>query len=178
MTNNKKKEKIDIRKYVNFALSMIAIVLIALISIKLYHTYQNNKLGESDFARMAGSIQYDDIENATSEMSTDSFILISYVKDEDVKNFEDQLKKTVIEHELQNNFYYLNATDLMLEENYQDSLNKKFNLKDPYEIDMLPAILYYKEGKFMTSISSSKNRMLTVDDFDKLLDSYEVSNTK
>lgn len=178
MEKNKKKEKMDIRKYVNYCLMMVAIVLVAFIAVKFYNTYQNNKLGESVFTSMARNIQYDDIDSATSEMSTDSFILISYTKNEDVKNFEEGLKKSVINNELQDKFYYLDATDLMLEDGYIKALNKKFAIDGHYEIEALPAIIYYKEGKFMTTISSTKERMLTADDFEKLLDSYEIVEQK
>lgn len=176
--NNKKKDKIDIRKYVNFTLSMVAIVLVALIAVKLYNTSQDNKLGESVFMRMSGTIQYDDIENTTSEMPTNGFILISYLKNADVKKFEECLKKSVVDNELQNNFYYLDATNLMLENDYIESLNSKFGLEDRTEIEELPAIIYYREGKVMTTISSTEDRMIMSDDFDKLLDSYEIIERK
>lgn len=173
-----KKEKIDVRKYVNYCLMMVAVILIAIVGAKLFNTYKDNKLGESEFARMGGTIQYDDVENTTSEMPTDGFILISYVKNEQVKNFETELKKTVVNNELQNNFYYLDATELMLENDYIDSLNSQFKLEGRTEIQSLPAILYYREGKLKATLSSTKDRMLQAGDFDQLLDSYEINQTK
>lgn len=175
---NKKKEKMDIRKYVNYCLMMVAVILLAVIGAKLYHTYKDNKLGESEFARMGGTIQYDDVENTTSEMPTDGFILISYIKNEDVKNFEQNLKKTVVNNELQNNFYYLDATEMMLEDDYLDSLNSQFKLEGRTEIQALPAILYYREGKLKATLTSTKTEMLSAEDFDQLLDSYEINKTK
>ena len=174
MKKSGKKEKVDVRKYVNYVLMMVAVVLVAFIAVKLYNTYEDNKLGESVFTKMARNIQYDDIDSTTSEMSTDSFILISYTKNKEVKDFEEALKRSVINNELQDKFYYLDATDAMLNENYISSLNRKFALDEHHAIEELPAILYYKEGKFMTSISSTSSRMLTSDDFEKLLDSYEI----
>lgn len=178
MEKNIKKEKVNVRKYVNYVLTMVAIVLVAVILVKMYNTYRDNKLGESVFARMAASIQYDDIENTMSEMSTDSFILISYVKNEKVNAFEENLKKSIVDHELQNNFYYLDATNMMLEKDYIDDLNAKFSLKDHNEIEELPAIIYYKNGKLMKTISSTEEELLSADDFDKLLDSYEIATEK
>lgn len=172
---NNGKEKINIRKYVNYVLMMIAIILVAVIIVKMYNTYQENLLGESVFSRMAATIQYDDIDSTMSEMSTDSFILISYVKNEKVNSFEEKLKKSIVDHELQNNFYYLDATDMMLEKDYLKDLNDKFELKAPNEIEELPAIIYYREGKLMKTISSSEEQMLSSDDFDKLLDTYEIA---
>ncbi len=153
---------------------MTAIFLVAIISSKIYQVYQNNKLGESVFARMGGNIQYTDIENAISELPTDGFIFISYTKSSDIKKLENNLKKIVVANELQNNFYYLDATELMLENDYVNTLNKKFALDDDNMISDIPAILYYKDGKLKKTIDSSNDRMLNSDDFNKLLDSYEI----
>lgn len=173
-----KNAKVSPRKYVNCVLMMIAIVLVVFIACKMYNRYQDNKLGESVFTRFVGTIHYDDIDNAINEMTEDGFILISYVRSEDVKRFETELKKAISDHELQNNFYYLDATDLMLEDGYIDSLNEKFGLEGYNEIELLPAILYFADGTHKKTISSTEARMLSVDDFNKMLDSYEIIETK
>lgn len=171
---DERKSKINVRKYVNCCLLMVAIVLMSLIVCKIYKAYKINKLGESVFVRMGGNLQYKDIENATIELPSDGFILISFTKDEKVKSLEDSLQKSVINNELQNNIYYLDVTELKLEEGYIDSLNRKFKLEGNDKIEAVPALLYYRNGKFMKSITSTEDRMMSVDDFNKLLDSYEI----
>ena len=175
---NKKKEKINIRKYVNYVLLMVAIVLVCFISSKLYNTYKMNQLKESVLSRIVGTIQYDDVDNATIELSSEDFIFISYVKSVEVRELETKLKKTIVNNDLQSNFFYLDATDLMLEENYIDTLNEKFSLKDNNKIEALPALLYYKNGEFMKTITSTNDKMMTSDDFNKLLDNYEILENK
>ncbi|MCI8498102.1 MAG: hypothetical protein HFG33_01700 [Bacilli bacterium] len=170
----KNNKKINIRKYINCALLMVAIILVAVIATRGYNAYKEYKLGESVFIKMGGNLQYKDIDSATIELPTDGFILISYTKNEEVKGLESDLKKAIVNNELQSNFYYLDVTDMMLEEGFIDSLNEKFKLEDRHMIDSVPALLYYRDGKFMTSLSSTKEKMLNVDDFNKLLDSYEV----
>lgn len=171
---DEKKTKINVRKYVNCCLLMVAIILTSVIACKIYKAYKVNKLGESVFVRMGGNLQYKDIENATIELPSDGFILISFTKNEKVKNLEDSLQKSVINNELQNNIYYLDVTELKLEEGYIDSLNKKFKLEGNDRIEAVPALLYYRNGTFMKSITSTEERMMSVDDFNKLLDSYEI----
>lgn len=171
---DRKKTKIDIRRYVNYFLLMVVIVLLCLIGIKIYKGYESNKLDESVLTRVVGTIQFDDIDNAKKELVSDDFILISYVRSVDVRKLESKLKKHILKYDLQNNFYYLDATDLMLEENYIDLLNEKFNLKDNDQIKALPAIIYYKDGEFVKTLSSSEDTMLSNDDFLKLLDNYEI----
>lgn len=178
MEEKRKREKINVRKYVNYVLLMIAIVLVAFVASKLYNTYKDNQLGESVFERMVGNIQYTDIDSAMSELPSEGFLLISYVKNAEVKKFENALKKAVVSNELQSSFYYMDATELMLEDDYIATLNTKFKLEGNKAIKALPAILYYNDGNLMTVISSTKDQMLRVDDFNKMLDSYEIIDRK
>lgn len=135
-------------------------------------------MSESVLNRVVGTMQYDDIENATKELTSDDFIFISYVKSEEVRNLETRLKKIIVSKELQNNFYYLDATDLMLEDGYIGDLNKKLGLNELNKIEALPAILYYKDGKLVKVLSSTKDEMVSSDDFSNLLDSYEIIESK
>lgn len=169
-----KTQKRDIRKYLNFILLMILLVLIAFIASKLYKNHQENKLGTSVFYRDFGTIQYDDIENMISEMPSDSFIFISYTKKEDVKKLESSLKKSVVDKGLQSNFYYLDATDIMLTKDFIQNLNAKFNVDKANEIESLPALIYFQDGTLKRTITSTKSRQMTVDDFNKLIDNYEI----
>ena len=171
----KTEEKINIRRYINWLLFLIAVILVCFIAGKLYGVYQTSKLKESVLTRVVGTIQYDDIDNATKELVSDDFIFISYVKSAEVRKLETKIKSKILENDLQNNFYYLDATDLMLENDYIDSLNKKFKLKDSNKIQALPALLYYKNGKFVKTITSTSEQMMTSDEFNKLLDNYEIS---
>ena len=169
-----KKEKVSARKYVNYILLMVAIVLVCFIASKLYNTYKINQLKDSVLTRIVGTIQYDDVENAKKELSSEDFIFISYVKSVEVRELEKKMKKAIVNNNLQNNFYYLDATDLMLEDGYIDSINKKFKLSGKNKIEELPALLYYKNGEFIKTITSTPKSLMNVDDFNKLLDNYEI----
>jgi len=140
----KNTKKMSIRKYVNWILFLIAIVLVCIIASKIYNIYQTNKLKNSVLTRVVGAVQYDDIDNAIKELVSDDFIFISYVKSFEVRKLESKIKNVIIENELQNNFYYLDATDLMLEEDYIETINSKFKLENSDRIEELPALLYYK----------------------------------
>lgn len=169
-----KKQQNGVRKYVNFILLMVAIVLVALIISKIYRTGKENKLGTSVFSSSGLSIQYDDIDSTVSEMPSDAFILISFVKNENVKKMETELKKSLVDNNLESNLYYLDATDLMLEKDYIEKLNEKFNLDEANKIEALPSLLYFQDGKFKRTITSTSSRMMNADDFHKLLDNYEI----
>lgn len=172
------KKSISARKYVNCILMMVAIVLVVFIASRLYNWYQDGKLSESVFTRFVGTIQYEDIDNAVREMPSDGFIFISYVKDEQTKKLESNMKKAITNNGLQSNFYYLDATELKLNDSFINEINEKFKLEGNNKIESLPALLYFNDGEHKKTISSKDDRMMSVDDFNKLLDSYEIIETK
>jgi len=174
----KKAKKIGVRKYVNYILLMIAIVLVCLLSVKIWDSYKESRLDTSVLTRSVGSIQFDDVDNARTELVSDDFIFVSYVKSDEVRKLETKMKKTILKHELQKNFYYLDATDIMMEENYVELINEKFVLKGNNKIEALPALIYYKEGKVVKTLSSTSDKLLVHDDFIKLLDNYELIERK
>lgn len=167
-----KAEKKYIRKLINYILLMIAITLTCLFVYKMANIYKTNKLSQSVLTEVVGSINYDDIESLTKEMTSDDFIILSFVKSEDTRKIEKNLKKIILDNDLQRNTYYLDMTDKMLEENYLDELNQKFKLSGSNKIDGLPTILYYRDGKFIKKIThANKGKTLDVL-FEELLDEY------
>ncbi len=172
------KKTVSVRRYVNCILMLVAFVLIAFIASKLYNWYNDGKLGESVFTRFVGGIQYEDIDDAVNEMPGDGFIFISYVKDEETKKLENSLKKAITNNGLQSNFYYLDATELKLNDNFIDEVNDKFKLEGNNKIETIPALLYFNDGQHKKTLTSKEDRMMSVDDFNKLLDSYEIIETE
>lgn len=169
-----KTKKDSKRRIINWLLISIAIILFCLIASKIYNIYKDNRLSESVLSRELGTLQYDDIDASINELASDGFVLISYVKNKDIKTLETKLKKTIIKNNLQDNFLYYDATDLMLEDDYIKAINKKFSLTKENAIEALPALLYYKDGKHVKTITSTKNKLLTNDEFVKLLYTYEI----
>lgn len=172
--SKKKNKKEYIRKVINIILLVIAIILVCIISLKLYRTYQKNLLSESVLTRTVGTIQYNDFKNAKREFTGDTFVLISYLESKETRNLEENLKKTIVDNNLQTNFYYLDATDLMLEDNYLSTLNDGLELSGDNSLNGLPAILYYKDGALQAVLSSKDGKMITDDDFVSLLKKYKV----
>lgn len=178
-TKNKKQEEKNImneriRKIVNYVLLMIAIILVCLLSLKVARNIQNSKYQTSVLNKVVGTISLDALNEATKELTSDDFILISYTGSKEVRQLEKDIKKVILDNDLQSNFFYLNVTDFMLEDNYIKALNDEFKLKGKDEIKAVPAILYFKDGKFVKTLTSTNDQMLRIDDLAELLDSYEI----
>jgi len=158
-----------VRKFINYVLLMIVIILGCMIAIKLHNIYKQNKLSTSVLSRTIGSINYDDINNTIGELTSDDYIIISYVKSDETRKIETELKKVIVNNNIQNNTYYLDITDKMLEDNYLDELNKRFNIKND-KIHSVPAILCYKDGKLFKIIDSRK----IAEDFEDTIKSESI----
>ena len=86
-----KREKI--RKTVNYILLMIAIILVCLLSLKVYKNYQNSKYQTSVLNKVVANMSIDDLDNAKAELASDDFIIISYTGSKEVRQLEKQIKK-------------------------------------------------------------------------------------
>lgn len=174
--NSKNTDKKYIRKFINYILLMILIILGCVLTYKMVNIYKANKLSQSVLTRVVGSIGYDDIDNTMNEMTSDDFIIVSFVRSEDTRKIEKNLKKIILDYNLQNNTYYLDITDKMLEDDYLDELNDRFKLSGSNKIDGLPTILYYRDGKFIKKIThANKGKTLDVL-FAELIDEYMVGD--
>lgn len=105
-----------------------------------------------------------EISAVLSETPNQYFVYIGYTKDKDVYNFEKKLKPIIDEYSLQNSFYYFDFTELKesKDKHYDDIANA---LKiDKKEIEDIPVILYFKDGKLVG------HGITSVNDFEKLLE--------
>ena len=158
-----------LRKFINYILFMIVIILMCIISVKLHNIYKQNKLSTSVLTRTVGSINYDDIDNTIGELTSNDYIIISYVKSEENRKIEKDLKKIIVDNNIQNNTYYLDITDKMLDSNFFESLNKEFKLNK--KIISVPTILCYKDGKLIKILDNVKGNL--VDDFNTYVENSE-----
>lgn len=165
--------KIPKRQYLNYFLLMFVVILIALICIKLYNYSQKN-ISQSDLSNNIGAIKIGDLDNTISEFAGDDFIYISYKSDADIQKFESKLNKIIVTNNLQNNFYYLDVSELNNSDNLLGDLNEKFALSGNKKIKNLPVIIYFHNGTLKQVLSSHDNKLLNTDSLVQLLDEYEI----
>jgi len=125
------------------------------------------------------SIQdFDSLNQILKETSTSYFIYLGYTGDEDVYNFEKELKRIIDSYDLNDNFYYMDITEIKKDnENYLEEIKSKLNLK---ELDRVPAIIYVNDGKVENAniLDGINNTMIKIADVETLLDVYEYELVK
>lgn len=121
---------------------------------------------------------FDSLNQILKETSSSYFIYLSYTGDEDVYNFEKELKRVIDNYNLSDSFYYMDLTEIKENnENYLNEIKNKLNIKD---IERVPALIYVHKGKIEKSniLDGINNTMLKVADIENLLDIYEYELVK
>ncbi|MBE6154435.1 MAG: hypothetical protein E7163_02535 [Firmicutes bacterium] len=107
------------------------------------------------------------IDSVLSETPNYYFVYISYTQDKKVYNLEKNLKPIIDNYDLQNNFYFINITNIKdKNKNYKEEIAKELKIGNNY-INNIPVILYFKNGELINSVNNSK-------DFENLLKEQNI----
>lgn len=160
------KRVVPKKNYLYLLIMIIMVVFVTFSIVNICKYYDNKKLEKSYLEGYITEVALEEVENVLTEPSSELFILVTKVNNENVYNFEKDLKKVIKNRDIRDNIIYIDYTD---NKNNIDGLNKVLGS----DINSIPAIIYYKNGKVVTSIDSSDG-LLNAGDFEQLLDSYEV----
>ena len=172
MANTKYKNKsISTKKYIVALCVGIGIIFIALYinkwnQVKELEKYLNSYLISTNTISLEMN-DINQIDSVLSETPNYYFVYISYTKDKNVFNLEKKLKPLIDDYNLQNNFYYINVTDIKVNnKNYKKDIANELNVSEKV-INKVPVILYFKEGSLIKSVTNAK-------DFENLLKEQNV----
>lgn len=163
----KKNERVIPKKnYIYLIIMMVIVVFVTLLVFDINNKYQLRKLKTSYLYEYVSEVKIEDLNNILTEPSSELFIFVTKTNDEVVYNLESKIKKVIKEHDLRDNFIYIDYTN---QEDNLGELNKVLGS----EIKAIPALIYYRDGKYVKSIDSSKE-LLSSDNLEQILDEYEV----
>ncbi len=115
----------------------------------------------------------EELENALIEIPRDVFIFTGYTGDYEEYQLEKNLKPIIDNYSLSNQFYYLDITELMDDDNNLKELSILLNT----EINNYPVIIYISDDNYVNRIES-KDEIIKAEDFLKLLEIYEFKKSK
>ena len=157
--------------YIKLFLIILATVLGVIIICNLYRNYDGNKNNRSYLSKYVLSINYNELTNTTTELSSNSFIYLSYIGNKNVYDNEKKLRKVIKQYDLEDNFIYVDCTDKLTAKNTVKGLDNIFDVGNK-EI-VVPAIIFYKDNEPVDYIDSSEG-LLNVSSFSWLLDKHEI----
>lgn len=166
-------KKIPTKNYVILLGIAVLIVCGCLAFYNVYNEVKDNNISTSPLS--THEVLYTDLKDTTEEMNDDTFMLISYVQDEDVHNNEKAIRKMLNKKNLLDNVLYLDVTNYKDQEGFIDELNKTLKLEENLKITKIPAVIYYKEG-VPTITLDSKDHLVNQGDFEHIIDMYQLAS--
>jgi len=180
-TTNKNDKYISPKNYIYAFLILVGGIVLTLYIFEWYQVKQEEKLMTS-YLISSNTIEsnitdIESLEQITQEAPSSYFIYIGYTGDEDVYNLEKELKRVIDKYKLNDEFYYLDITNL---KNKNQDYLKEINSKLDVDLENVPAIIYVNEGKILDSnvLDGVNDTKLKVSDFEQLLDIYEFEIIK
>ena len=176
----KKNNYVPPKNYVIAIFISLSAIFLTYYIFSWYNLYQKNEYSES-YLLKTNTISLDvndinEIESTFTESPSEYFVYIGYRNDEKVYKLEKQLKKVIDKYNLNDNFYYIDITNLKDQNNYLEELNKALNLEDK-QITQVPTILFFKDGSITKDgvITREDKRIMEIGDFEKILEMYEIA---
>jgi len=160
------KRVVPKKNYLYLLIMLLIVVFVTFGIVKISKYYDEKKLEKSYFDGYISEVTLKDMNNILTEPSSEMFIIVTEVNNENIYNIEKDIKKVIKRRDIRDNVMFINYTDNKKDLN---ELNKVLGS----DIKNIPAIVYYKNGQVVTSIDST-NGLINAGEFEKLLDSYEV----
>ena len=168
------KRNIPTKNYVILLGLIILIICACFASYNLYGYYRDSKVKVSPLAEN-NVVLYEDLKNTTIEINADTFLVISYLQDEQVHENENDIKKLLRKKNLIDNVMYLDITDLKNDDNFMEDLNKTLGLEKSLKITSFPAVVFYKDG-VASYTADSKEHLIGQGDFEHIIDMYSLAS--
>lgn len=176
----KKKEenkKVSIKNYILSILILVGGILLVLYIFSWYQVKQEEKYMNSYLiSTNTISNQITDLntlKQVISETPSNYFIFIGYRHDLDEYNIEVELKNIIDNYEIADNFYYIDITDKLDDQNYLNNLNSILGTN----INKTPAFIYVREGKILSkNIVTNSDKGFNINNIKKILEIYEYEN--
>ena len=153
------------KNYLYLIIMFIMVVIITFSIVNIAKYYDEKKLENSYLNGYITEVTLEEVESVLTEPSSEMFIIVTEVNNENVYNFEKKLKKIIKSRDIRDNIIYIISKD----DNDISELNKILNSN----INSVPGIIYYKNGEYVTSIDGNDG-LIDAGEFEQLLDSYEV----
>ncbi len=168
-----KKNNINFKKLFYFIIGFLLIIFLIWYIISWKNVKKEEKLMNSYLITSNTlSVEIKDLSETIQvlkESPSEYFVYISYTNDEKVYSFEKKLKKLIDNYNLNDEFYFVNVTNIKYYENLYKEINNTFNTK---LINNIPCILHFKNNE-LKKVIYNKDLNKTYANFENLLKENE-----
>ena len=167
------KIKID-RNYLKLGMIIVCVIVGTLLFAVIYTNMSKHRLNSEYLAKHVSTINYNELQNALIELSGDTILYISFTGQKNTYDLDKGIRKIINNQELKDNVIYINMTDRMSKADYIKNLNELLGIENR-PITTLPALVYFKDADLIDVIDS-KDSILTVGEFSRLIEMYEIGS--
>ncbi len=164
--------KITVKNYVILLIAFV-ICLFAVFGIrKLYLDYENYRKNVAVISGEISELHEDEIDAYITE-NEDVVLYFGVSDDDNCRALEEEMKKVLDERHLKEEMIYVNLKEV----DDIDTFYKNFNESYPSnsEVKGYPTFVVIRSGKVLKVLSNS-DKKITVDDFELLLDEFEIGD--
>ncbi len=170
--------KVPKKNYVFFTLMFIITVLLLWYLSIWYKTYKDLEFQTPVIQGYIGEIKITEFDNFLRDNQT-IMIYVGVPNNNRCREFEEKLKKVVVDHNIGDKIVYLNLKDYVNEnENYGKLLDEKYGAKNlrnaGKRFDTIPMIAYFKNGELYDIIIDRKSKKISIEKIEKFLETYEI----
>lgn len=173
-----KKDKYnDTSKYLYIGgLILIGFFLISgiytLVQYETVYKFENSYLLTTKTIDSDKVLNLNNAKETLSKVDGDYFIYISYSNDSSVYNLEVKLRSLINSYNIGDKFYYLDINSIKNDSDVATKVNAYLGYRDA-KVSKVPTIIYVNKDniiKIENIITREDNNLMTVGDFQKLLD--------
>lgn len=158
----KKKDVEANKKIKNYAILVLLFVLgigITLYLCKLYHVYDEYQKQTPVIRGVLSEIKEDELDHFIMENPT-IIVYMCTASDMNCRSYEKDFKKLIIKKNLQEEFVYLNLSDVD-QDKFVDSFNENYKFKNKLKTNY-PAIVMFEDGVVRNILQGNKDTNLSI----------------
>lgn len=171
MAVKKEEKKRTMKNYLILAAIFLAGILLTLYFCKCYQVYDEHRKQTPVIRETLFEITNQELEHYISENPT-AIIYMCTASDMICRNYEKDFKKLIEKYTLQDEFIYLNLSNID-----QNEFVKSFNEKYQYKVKLTkhyPAIVMFEDGEIKNILQGKKDEPLTITKTKQFIDLNKI----
>lgn len=154
-----KEKKIPLKNYIIIALIFLATIGLTIYLCKCYGVYNESKTEIPVIRGTLSEITSDDFEHYILENQSTKVYMCT-ASNQTCRNFEKDFIKLIKKKNLQEEFVYLNLSNID-QDAFVNNFNEKYNFKIALTTNY-PAIVIFEDGKIVSMLQGTADEKLTI----------------
>ena len=167
-----KERKIPTKNYIIYGAIVVVTLLAVFYLNEWYKAYKVSQLNNSYIASHVQELNYEEFKNYAQE-NPNGIVYIGITDCNECLDFEKKLYNVLKSYDLVDSLVFLNLTDLKIQNNYLNIVEKDYYSNISTPLNNLPSLAIMRNGKIVDIIVSEEDIMLEKSNVVNLLERQE-----